>query len=278
MAAKPKKAAKQGRIRAGIGGWTYAPWRGVFYPKGLKQADELAYATSHVTSIEINATHYRLQSPKSFRRWADTAPDGFVFSVKGPRLVTQQKVLAETGKFIARFVGSGLAELGDKLGPVLWQFAPFKKFDEGDFAKFLEHLPEQVDGLKLNHVVEVRHGSFCDPAFIRLLRDHAVSPVYVDSEDYPSIADITGDIIYARLQKGADTIATGYAPKVLDQWADRAKVWSSGGLPDDLPAIDAAHKPGAKPRDVFIYFIHEGKVRAPAAAMGLIERLDHASK
>jgi len=269
---------EHGRIRAGVGGWIYAPWRGTFYPKGLRQADELAYAASHLTTIEINATHYRLQSPKSFKKWADTAPDGFVFSVKGPRLVTQQKALAETGQFIARFFDSGLSELGDKLGPVLWQFPPFKKFDAADFAKFLEHLPESLDGRTVNHVVEVRHASFQDPAFIRLLRDHGVAPVFVDSEDYPAIADLTGDVVYARLQRGADEIETGYAPKALDQWAARAKVWASGGAPDDLPVIDAAQKPDAKPRDVFVYFIHEGKLRAPAAAMALIEHLDHASK
>lgn len=264
----------QGMIRAGIGGWIYAPWRGVFYPKGLRQADELAYATSHLTSIEINATHYRLQTPKSFRRWADTAPDGFVFSVKGPRLVTQQKVLAETDKFIARFFASGLDELGDKLGPVLWQFAPFKKFDEADFAKFLEHLPEELNGQKLHHVVEVRHASFQDPAFIGLLRDHGVAPVYVDSEDYPSIADVTGDVVYARLQRGDEAIETGYPAKSLDDWAARAKVWAKGSLPGDLPVVDNAHKPDKKPRDVFVYFIHEGKLRAPAAAMDLIKRLN----
>jgi len=267
-----------GRIRAGIGGWIYAPWRGVFYPKGLRQADELAYAASHLTSIEINATHYRLQSPKSFNKWADTAPDGFVFSVKGPRLVTQQKALAETGGFIKRFFDSGLAELGDKLGPVLWQFPPFKRFDQADFAKFLEHLPESLDGRKLNHVVEVRHESFQDPAFIRLLRDHGVAPVLVDSVDYPAIPDLTGDVVYARLQRGADSIETGYSPEALDQWAARAKVWAAGGVPDDLPLIDPAHTAEAKPRDVFVYFIHEGKLRAPAAATAFIERLDGAAK
>jgi len=277
MPTKPVQA-QPGRIRAGIGGWIYAPWRGTFYPKGLRQADELAYAASHLTAIEINATHYRLQSPKSFRKWADSAPDGFVFSVKGPRLVTQRKVLAETGQFIERFFGSGLAELGDKLGPVLWQFAPFKRFDEADFGQFLAHLPHELDGRKLDHVVEVRHASFQDPAFIRLLIDHNVAPVYVDSEDYPSIADLTGDIVYARLQKGADTIDTGYAPEALDQWAARAKVWAAGGAPDELPRVDAARTQETKPRDVFVYFIHEGKLRAPAAAMGLIDRLERASK
>jgi uncharacterized protein YecE (DUF72 family) len=268
-----KKEHAIGRIRAGVGGWLYAPWRGTFYPKGLKQADELAYAASHLTTIEINATHYRLQSPKSFRKWADTAPDGFVFSVKGPRLVTQQKVLAETGKFIERFVNSGLVELGDKLGPVLWQFAPFKRFDAADFAKFLEHLPRTLDGSALNHVVEVRHTSFDAPDFVRLLRDSGAGVVYTDAEGWPNIADLTGDVVYARLQQGSDEIATGYAAKALDRWAERAKAWASGAVPSDLTIVDTEHKPEAKPRDVFVYFIHEGKLRAPHAAMALIERL-----
>jgi len=262
-----------GHIRVGIGGWVYPPWRGVFYPKGLKQADELAYAAAHLSTIEINATHYRLQSAASFRKWGAAAPDGFVFSVKGPRLVTQQKVLAETGGFIRRFLDSGLAELGDKLGPVLWQFAPFKEFDRDDFAKFIDHLPHELDGLKLNHVVEARHNSFSDPAFVKLLRERGVAASFADAETWPNIADLTGEVVYARLQRGDDTHETAYPPKELDAWAERAKLWAEGGLPDDLPLIDAAHRPGAKPRDVFVYFIHEGKLRAPAAATALIERL-----
>ena len=262
-----------GRIRVGIGGWTYAPWRGVFYPKGLKQAEELSFAASHLTSIEINATHYRLQSPKSFRTWAAAAPEGFIFSVKGPRLVTQQKVLAETGSFIRRFVDSGLAELGDKLGPVLWQFAPFKRFDAADFAKFLEHLPRELDGRKLNHAVEARHASFRDPEFIKLLRDAGVTAAYTDAETWPSMADITGDVVYARLQRGDDTLEAAYVPADLDAWAGRAKIWATGAAPPDLPCVDAVHQHEVKPRDVFIYFIHEGKLRAPAAAMALIDRL-----
>jgi uncharacterized protein YecE (DUF72 family) len=193
--------------------------------------------------------------------------------VKGPRLVTQQKVLAETDKFIERLFASGLSELSDKLGPVLWQFAPFKTFDETDFAKFLEHLPKDLDGRKLNHVVEVRHASFQDPAFIRLLKDHGAAPVYVDSEDYPSIADLTGDVVYARLQRGDEAIETGYPPKDLDTWAARAKVWAEGGTPEDLPMVGNGHTAEVKPRDVFVYLIHEGKLRAPAAAMSFIERL-----
>ena len=268
-----KQAGSAGRIRVGIGGWIYAPWRGTFYPKGLKQADELAYAASHLTSIEINATHYRLQSPKSFRNWGAAAPDGFVFSVKGPRLVTQQKALAESGNFIKRFLGSGLAELGDKLGPVLWQFAPFKKFEPDDFARFLDHLPRELDGLKLNHVIEARHASFQAPEFIELMRDTGTSIAFTDTETWPSIADITGNVVYARLQRGDDTLPAAYSPKALDAWAGRAKVWAKGGAPQDLPLVDPARKPEAKPRDAFIYFIHEGKLRAPAAAMALIERL-----
>jgi uncharacterized protein YecE (DUF72 family) len=268
-----KQTAAVGRIRVGIGGWLYAPWRGVFYPKGLKQADELAYAASRLSSIEINATHYRLQTPKSFRAWASAAPDGFKFSVKGPRLVTQQKVLAETGNFIKRFVASGLSELGDKLGPVLWQFAPFKQFEPEDFARFLEHLPRELDGIALNHVVEPRHASFAAPKFVKLARDTGTSIVYTDAETWPSIADLTGDVVYARLQRGDDTLAAAYPPKQLDAWAERAKVWAKGGVPPDLAVVDAAHKHEAKPRDTFIYFIHEGKLRAPAAALALIERL-----
>jgi uncharacterized protein YecE (DUF72 family) len=267
--AKPQ--TKSGEVRVGVGGWVYPPWRGVFYPKGLKQADELEFAAKHLTTIEINATHYRLQSPASFRKWADTAPKSFVFSVKGPRLVTQQKVLAETGKFIERFIGSGLSELGDKLGPVLWQFAPFKRLDEGDFAKFLALLPKELDGLKLNHVIEPRHPSFENARFVELLRDHNVAAAYTDAESWPSIADLSGDVVYARLQQGDDTLAAAYPPNELDAWAARAKNWAQGEAPKNLPLLAAPL--ASKPRDVFVYFIHEGKLKAPAAAMALIERL-----
>jgi uncharacterized protein YecE (DUF72 family) len=278
--AKPKRSSKSsatsGRIRVGIGGWSYAPWRGVFYPKGLKQADELSYATSKLTSIEINATHYRLQSPKSFRIWGATAPDGFVFSVKGPRLVTQQKALAETGSFINRFFKSGLAELGPKLGPILWQFAPFKRFDDEDFSRFLDLLPHELDGQKLNHVAEVRHASFAAPRFAALARGAGVTIAYVDAEGWPNIADLTGDVVYARLQRGDDALPAAYPPGELDAWAGRAKTWAEGNAAEGLPLLAEASKP--RPRDVFIYFIHEGKLRAPSAAMALIERLGGSKK
>ena len=264
---------KSGQIRIGIGGWNYEPWRGVFYPDGLAQAKELAYAASLLTSIEINSTFYGSQKPESFRKWAATVPDGFVFSVKGPRFATNRRVLAEAGDSIKRFLDSGVLELRDRLGPMLWQFAPTKKFDAGDFGKFLELLPRTAEGRPLRHVVEVRHASFRTAEFIALLRTFAMPVVFTDHATYPSIADVTGDFLYARLQKGVDTIPTAYAAKELDAWAGRLRAWARGKAPDDLPRVEAAAKPEAGPRDVFAYVIHEGKVRAPAAAMALIERL-----
>lgn len=274
-------AGECGTIYLGVGGWNYAPWRGVFYPEGLAQAKELTYASNHLTSIEINATFYGSQKPESFRKWAATVPDGFVFSVKGPRFATNRRVLAEAGDSIKRFLDSGVLELRDRLGPMLWQFAPTKKFDAADFGKFLELLPRQADGRALRHVVEVRHASFSTPEFIALARDFATPVVFTDHVTYPSLADITGDFVYARLQRGQDDIATAYPKKDLDAWAGRLKLWAQGGEPDDLPRVAAAEKPGARPkpapRDVFCYVIHEGKVRAPAAAMALIARLNKAS-
>jgi uncharacterized protein YecE (DUF72 family) len=263
---------KAGHIYIGIGGWTFAPWRGVFYPEKLAQAKELAYAASQLTSIEINGTYYGSQKPESFRKWAREVPDGFVFSVKGPRFATNRRVLAEAGDSVKRFYDTGVMELGDRLGPVLWQFAPTKKFDEADFGKFLEILPRKIDGRRLRHVVEVRHASFCVPAFVALLRKFATPVVFAEHASYPAIADVTGDFVYARLQKGNDEIKTCYPPKQLDAWAKRLQLWASGGEPDDLPRVDRA-KPAKVPRDVFAYVIHEGKVRAPAGAMELIQRV-----
>jgi uncharacterized protein YecE (DUF72 family) len=261
-----------GKIRIGVGGWNYEPWRGVFYPEGLAQAKELAYAASRLTSIEINSTFYGSQKPESFRKWAATVPDGFVFSVKGPRFATNRRVLAEAGDSIKRFLDSGVLELRDRLGPMLWQFAPTKKFDAADLSKFLALLPPKVEGRRLRHVVEVRHASFCTPEFTTLSRAFAIPIVFTDHATYPSIADVTGDFIYARLQQGQDTIPTAYPPKDLDAWAGRLRTWAQGNVPDDLPRVDPAAKPKLAPRDVFAYIIHEGKVRAPAAAMALIER------
>jgi uncharacterized protein YecE (DUF72 family) len=265
--------AKIGKICVGIGGWTYPPWRGVFYPKGLPHSRELAYAAERLTSIEVNGTFYRTQSPATFRKWAREVPDGFVFSLKGPRFATNRRVLKESGDSIKRFLDSGVTELGSRLGPLLWQFAPTRKFDEADFGAFVELLPQAYDGRRLRHVVEVRHDSFCTLAFTALLRQFALPVVYTDHKTYPSIADATGDFIYARLQRGNDKIATAYQAKALDGWAARARSFAQGRVPDDLPRVAAEPRAPVKARDVFLYVIHEGKLRAPAGAMALIERL-----
>jgi uncharacterized protein YecE (DUF72 family) len=259
-------------IFVGIGGWTFAPWRGTFYPKGLPHAKELSYAAERLTSIEVNGTFYRTQSPATYRKWASEVPDGFVFSLKGSRFVTNRRVLKEAGDSIKRFLDSGVTELGPKLGPLLWQFAPFKKFEEADFGGFLELLPDKFNGHHLRHVVEVRHDSFLTPDFIALLRKFSMPVVFTDHVEYPSIADVTGDFVYARLQQGKDTVPTAYPPKEISAWAGRLAEWAKGGEPGDLNRVGPAGKK-AKPRDVYAYVIHEGKVRAPAAAMALIERL-----
>ena len=270
--------AKSGEIRVGIGGWTFEPWRGTFYPKGLAHAQELAYASQRLTSIEVNGTFYRTQTPATFRKWAGEVPAGFVFAIKGPRFATNRRVLAEAGDSIKRFLDSGVTELGEHLGPLLWQFAPTKKFDPADFGAFLALLPSQFGGQALRHVIEVRHDSFCTLEFIALLREFALAVVYTDHVKYPNIADVTGDFVYARLQRGKDTVPTAYPPTELDAWSSRLRSWSQGKAPDDLPCVGPAPKSAAKgkttPRDVFAYVIHEGKVRAPAGAMELIKRLE----
>lgn len=266
--------AGSGHIYVGIGGWNYAPWRGVFYPAGLAQTKELEYAASRLGSIEINSTFYGSQKPESFRKWARTVPDGFVFSVKGPRFATNRRVLAEAGDSVRRFLDSGVLELGDRLGPLLWQFAPSKKFEAVDFREFLKLLPSEVAGCRLRHAVEVRHPSFCTPAFVSLLKEFGVPVVFTDHATYPSLADATGDFIYARLQRGKDAIPTAYPARELDAWASRLRLWAQGNTPGDLPrAARAEPNETVVPRDVFAYVIHEGKIRAPAAAMALIERL-----
>jgi uncharacterized protein YecE (DUF72 family) len=265
--------AKAGHIRIGIGGWTFEPWRGLFYPKGLPHAKELAYAAERLTSIEVNGTFYRTQTPATYRKWAGEVPPGFVFALKGPRYAVNRRVLREAGDSIRRFLESGVTELGDHLGPLLWQFAPTKKFDEDDFGGFLELLPAEFNKRPLRHVIEVRHDSFMVPAFIALLRRFKMAPVYTDHDRYPNIADVTTDFVYARLQGGKDDITTAYPPKDIGAWAKRLATWAQGKQPADLSLTDGKAKPNAAPRDVFAYVIHEGKVRAPAGAMALIERL-----
>jgi uncharacterized protein YecE (DUF72 family) len=260
-------------IRVGVGGWTYEPWRDTFFPAGLPHSRELEYASRRLTAIEINGTYYRTQSPKSFAKWRDETPPGFVFSVKATRYATNQRVLADAGDSVRRFVESGLAELGPKLGPIVWQFMATKRFDAADFGAFLELLPRSVAGVTLRHAMDVRHPSFMTPEYLALARRHGVATVFADSGEYPSFADLTGDFVYARLMRTEAEIETGYDAAALDRWAERARRWAGGGEPADLPRVEAASAKGSQPRDVFMYFISGAKERAPAAAMALIERL-----
>jgi uncharacterized protein YecE (DUF72 family) len=269
--------AKTGPIYIGIGGWTFEPWRGVFYPKGLPHAKELAYAAERLTSIEVNGTFYRTQTPATFRKWASEVPNGFKFSLKGPRFATNRRVLKEAGDSIKRFLDSGVTELGERLGPLLWQFAPTKKFDAADFGGFLELLPDKFEGHMLRHVIEVRHDSFRTAEFITLLRQFDMPVVYTDHIKYPNIADATGKFIYARLQRGKDTVAAAYPPKEIKTWAGRLRTWAAGEEVDDLTTVAAKRGTPQKrkpaPREVFAYVIHEGKIRAPAGAMALIDQV-----
>jgi uncharacterized protein YecE (DUF72 family) len=265
-------AAQSGTIRCGIGGWTFEPWRGVFYPEGLRQADELIYASRHLTAIEINSTYYSSQKPETFAKWAAQTPDGFKFTVKASRFCTNRRVLADGADSIAKFLSQGIVELGDRLGPILWQFIPTKKFDLDDFAAFLDLLPAKQEGLSLQHCVEVRHASFADQRFVALCRDRNVAICCSENENYPLIADVTADFVYARLLNGSDDIETGYPSADLDLWADRFAAYAKGEVPTDLSPVDRTGPP-VQPRDVFCFFIHEGKVRAPAAAIEMIGRV-----
>ena len=196
-----------------------------------------------------------------------------MFALKGPRFATNRRVLREAGDSITRFLDSGVTELGDHLGPLLWQFAPTKKLDAADFGGFLELLPGKFDGRPLRHVIEVRHDSFATPEFIALLRQFAMPVVFTDHAKYPNIADVTGDFLYARLQRGKDTVSAAYPAPEIARWAARLHRWARGEAPDDLPRVSPAAIGKIAPRDVFAYVIHEGKIRAPAGAMALIEKL-----
>jgi len=283
-------------IRIGISGWRYAPWRGVFYPKGLPQRAELEFASHRLTSIEVNGSFYSLQRPESYQAWAAQTPDDFVFSVKGPRFVTHMKKLADVRTPVANFLANGMLALGPKLGPVLWQLPPTLGFDAHRLAGFFELLPrttsaaaalaaehdERVDGRAwtttdadrpLRHVLEVRHATFETPAFVELLREHDVGLVVADTAGrWPCLHDVTSDVVYVRLHGDTELYTSGYDDAALDRWAARVRAWAAGGEPTDGKRL-LGPAPAASSRDVFVYFDNDVKVRAPFDALGLISRV-----
>jgi len=258
-------------IHIGIGGWVFEDWRDNFYPAGLPQKRELAYAASRLTAIEVNGTYYGSQKPESFRCWHDETPEGFVFTLKGPRFATNRRVLGEAGDSIRRFLDSGVTELKDKLGPVNWQFMPTKKFDAADFEAFLDLLPEKQDGRRLRHAVEVRHDSFQDKAFVAMCRARNVAVVFAADSEFPQIADVTADVVYARLMGTQALEKLGYSRAALNRWAGRARDWEKGASPD-LPLLAPAAP--RRRRDVFLFVISGAKARNPAAAQALIAALE----
>jgi uncharacterized protein YecE (DUF72 family) len=245
----------EGKIRIGIGGWTYEPWRGTFYPPDLPQKRELEYASRALTAIEINATFYGRQKPTSWENWEKLVPDGFQFAVKGSRYCVMKSKLAEAQEGLGGFFEQGFRALGPKLGPILWQFTHYRKFDRDDIAGFLDLLPTQLDGINLRHALEPRNESFRDERFFELCRERNVAVVLEDSEDYPTIEADTADFAYARLQRMHEDVPTGYDDASLAKFADLARGWAAAG------------------RDVYIFMINGAKVRAPLAAQALQQRL-----
>ena len=245
---------KAGKIFVGVGGWNFAPWRGSFYPKGLVHAQELHFASRELTSIEINSTFYRLQTPTTFQKWHDETPDEFVFSVKAPRFVMQRKRLAEAASSIDRFLSSGVLRLGSKLGAINWQIAPQKQFDAADLAEFLALLPAKVDGLPLRHAIEARHPSFDCEEFFAVTRQHQVAIVEAGDSKYPHIQASTAPFSYLRVMGTKASAPKGYAPAALARWRERAQELAGSG-------------------DVFLYFISGAKERNPLAARALIATL-----
>ena len=264
---------KTGRAYVGVGGWNYAPWRASFYPADLPHKRELEYASRNLTSIEINATYYRTQSAASFAKWRDETPEGFIFSVKAPRFAVMRKSAQEAGESIERFFASGVMELGDKLGPILWQFLPTKKFDAAFFDAFLSQLPRNIGGRSLMHAIEPRHESFKTAEFVALARQHNVAIVIAGDAKYPLIADLTAPFVYARIMGTRPEAPLGYDDNALEQWTQRARQWASGATPSGLDYFTETQQKAATRRDVFLYLISGAKERNPAAAMALIERI-----
>ena len=259
------------RIHIGIGGWNFEPWRQTFYPPDLPAARELEWASRQLSAIEINSTYYSSQKPTTFAKWRDATPEGFVFSVKASRFATNRRVLAEAGESVQRFVESGIAELGPKLGPIVWQFAPTKRFDAADFEAFLKLLPASVSGLPLRHALDVRHESFRSQDYLALARRYGAATVFTESDDYPPIPDLTADFVYTRIMRTHSELPKGVSAETLDALASCAQAWRTGAEPANLPLVGAPATQA--PRDVFMFFISGAKERAPAAAMALMKRL-----
>ena len=261
-------------IRVGVGGWTFEPWeKGVFFPADLPKAKQLHFASRALTAIEVNGTYYSTFKPPTFEKWRDQSPEGFVFTIKASRFCTNRKVLSDGGESMARFAAQGLEVLGDKLGPILWQFMATKKFDAEDFEGFLKLLPKEAGGVPLRHAVQVRHDSFHTAQFVDLMRKYGVAIVFADSGKYPEIADVTADFVYARLENAKAEVETGYTSVELDGWAATAKSWAAGRQPEGLPYAAASTPAPVQFRDVFVFMINGAKERAPAAATSLIGKL-----
>ncbi|WP_246022772.1 DUF72 domain-containing protein [Cognatilysobacter terrigena] len=258
-------------IRVGIGGWTYAPWRHTFYPQGLVTRRELEYASRRFSTLEINTTFYGARRASEYAQWREQTPDGFVFSVKAPQHITQRGPLAKCGKAAWAFLNGGLAELGDRLGPVLWHMPPSRVFDADDLAAFLDLLPRTLDGRPLQHVIEPGHPSFVDPRYVEVARDFGAATVFTDAPDLPAFGDVTGHVVYLRLMRSRVDVAEGYESDDVDAWLERARLWAHGDAPADIPRLAEPAAPRA--RDVFVYFISGAKQRNPAAAMSMISKL-----
>lgn len=289
---------KPGTVRIGVSGWRYGGWRGVFYPEKLRQKDELAYASAQFPSVEINGTFYSMQRPAYFIQWAEQTPDGFVFAVKGPRFITHIRRLKEIETPLANFFASGVLALGPRLGPFLWQFPPFFKFNPERIEPFFKLLPrdtheatalarqcdkkrmkgrswmETTPNRPLRHAMEIRHESFRSPEFVALLRRYRIAMVCADAVEWPRLMDVTSDFVYCRLHGSEVLYTSGYDDAALDQWAARVAAWARGGEPKDAEKASAKPPPKRAKRDVYVYFDNDAKVRAPADARGLIARVD----
>ena len=295
-AARSRDGVRHGRIRIGISGWRYGGWRGGFYPKGLRQKDELAYAARHFDTIEINGTHYSLQRPEYFAQWHAETPDGFIFAVKGSRFITHMKQLRDIEAPLANFFAQGVLRLEEKLGPLLWQFAPRFVFNKDKLDTFFSLLPRDTEAAAalaerhdhrlagrawtrtrkrrpLRHAVEIRHASCLDADFVALLRRHGVSLVFADTVGWPYAEDVTANFLYLRLHGSEELYASGYEDEALDHWATRIRSWSAGAEPNDAELIDPDHRPKRRRREVYVYFDNDAKVRAPFDAQALRHKL-----